>query len=80
MSNHRSIGFQQSHSIGPPIKNGHNALQSLEAIDMLTVTPTFLAMNHVTHFSTTALKPALALIYPKYCFFATFRVRTVQLR
>ena len=32
---------------GPPIKNGHDALQSLEAIDMLTVTPTFLAMSHL---------------------------------
>ena len=65
---------------GSPIKNGHDALQSLEAIDMLPVTPTFLAMSHVTHFSSVALKPALALIYPKYCFFATFCVRTVQLR
>jgi len=33
---------------------------------MLPVTPTFLVMSHVTHFSSTALKPALALIYPKY--------------
>ena len=66
--------------VGSPIKNGHDALQSLEAIDMLPVTPTFIAMSHVTHFSSVALKSALALIYPNYCFFATFRVRTVQLR
>jgi len=42
-------------------------LQSLEAIDMFMVTPTFLAMSHVTYFNSVALKPALALIYPKYC-------------
>ena len=51
---------------GSPIKNGHNALQSLEAIDMLPVTPTFLVMSRTTHFSSAALKPTLALIYPKY--------------
>jgi len=47
--------------------------QSLEAIHMLPVTPTFLVMSHVAHFSSVALKPALALIYPNYCFFAAFR-------
>ena len=51
---------------GSPIKNGHDALQSLEAIDMLPVTPTFLAMSRATHFCSVALKPALALIYPNY--------------
>ena len=39
-------------------------LQSLEAVDMLPVAPTSLAMSHVTHFRSVALKPALALIYP----------------
>ena len=38
-------------SVGSPIKNGHDALQSLEAIDMLPVTPTFL---RATHFSSAA--------------------------
>jgi len=52
----------------------------MEAINMLPVTPTFLAMSHVTHFSSVVLKLALALIYPNHRFFATFRVRTVQLR
>ena len=33
---------------GSPIKNGHDALQSLEAIDMLPATPTFLVTSHVT--------------------------------
>jgi len=47
---------------------------------MLPVTPTFLVMSHVTHFSSIAMKPTLALIYPNYCFFTAFRVRTVQLR
>ena len=31
--------------VGSPIKNGHDALQSLEAIDMLPVTPTFLVTS-----------------------------------
>ena len=35
---------------GSPIKNGHDALQSLEAIDMLPVTPTFLVTSRTTHF------------------------------
>jgi len=34
----------------------------------------------MTLFSSTALKLALALIYPKYCFFAAFCVWTVQRR
>jgi len=33
--------------------------KSLEAIDMLPVTPTFLAMNHVTHFSSVASRSYL---------------------
>ena len=66
--------------VGSPIKNGHDALQSLEAIDMLPVTPTFLVTSRATHFCSVALKPALALTYPNYCFFATFCVRTVQLK
>ena len=58
--------------MGSPIKNGHGALQTLEAIDMLPVTPTFLAMSRATHFNSVALKPALALFYPKYCFAIRF--------
>jgi len=42
---------------GSPIKNGHDALQSLEAIDMSLVTPTFLVTSRATHFSIAALKP-----------------------
>ena len=47
-------GLQGSPTEGPPIKNGHDALQSLEAINMLPVTPTFLAMSHVTYLSAIA--------------------------
>jgi len=42
---------------GSPIKNGHDALQTLEAIGMLPVTPTFLVMSRATHFSSAELKP-----------------------
>jgi len=42
--------------------NWHDALQSLEAIDMLPATPTFLVTSHVTHLSSVALKLALALL------------------
>ena len=37
--------------------NGHDALQTLEAIGMLPVTPTFLVISRATHFSSAELKP-----------------------
>ena len=50
--------------------NGHDVLQSLEAIDMLPVTPTFLVTSRTTHFDQLlqqrSVEAYLALIHPKY--------------
>ena len=52
-SKFREKRIYSSHSSGDrsPIKNRHSALQSLEAIKMLPVTPKFLVTSNVTHFS-----------------------------
>ena len=54
------------HALLNLMKNGH-MLQSLEATDVLPVTSTFLVMSHMTHFSSAALKPALALHIEAQC-------------
>ena len=41
---------------GSPIKNGHDALQSLEAINMLPAKPAFPVKSSATHFNSAALK------------------------
>jgi len=53
-------------------KNKHDTLQNLEATDMLPVTHTSLVMCHVIYFSSAQHGSLLALMYPKYYFFATF--------
>jgi len=53
-------------------KNEHDTLQNLEATDMLPVTHTSLVMCHVIYFSSAQHGSLLALMYPKYYFFATF--------